>query len=367
MTEKAETTAHPAADVQLDYVEMYVEDLDAAAFSWVDGYGFTVVGTGGSTEHRSLALRQGGISLVLTMATSDRHPAAAYVAAHGDGVADIALCTADVAGVYRSAVSAGAAAVREPARHVGGGAPTATATIGGFGDVAHTLVDRAAATGTGLPAGFVPVLEPARRPAAGVGLQKIDHIAVCVENGQLDPTVEYYRRTLGFDFIFEEKIAVGTQAMNSKVSQSLSGSVTLTLLEPEYGAQPGQIDDFLKGHQGPGVQHLAFATDDSVRAVHALESRGVTFLSTPDAYYDRLGERVTPRRHTPADLRAANLLADEDHDGQLFQIFTVSAHPRRTIFYEIIERQGTRTFRAANIKALYEALESDRTGRGGAG
>ncbi|WP_026412961.1 4-hydroxyphenylpyruvate dioxygenase [Actinomadura oligospora] len=363
MTEKAETTTHPGVDVELDHVEMYVEDLDAAAFSWVDGYGFTVVGTGGSAEHRSLALRQGDISLVLTMATSDRHPAHGYVAAHGDAVADIALRTADVAGVYKAAVAAGAAAVREPARH-GGGAPAVTATIGGFGDVVHTLVGRADASATGLPVGFVPVLEP-RRTASGAGLTKIDHIAVCVENGQLDPTIDYYRRILGFDFIFEEKIIVGTQAMNSKVSQSRSGSVTLTLLEPESGAQPGQIDDFLKGHQGPGVQHLAFATDDAVRAVHALESRGVSFLSTPGAYYDLLGERVTPRTHTIDDLRAANLLADEDHEGQLFQIFTTSAHPRHTVFYEIIERQGTRTFRAANIKALYEALEVDRTDESG--
>ncbi|MBI0301033.1 VOC family protein, partial [Streptomyces sp. PRKS01-29] len=181
--------------------------------------------------------------------------------------------------------------------------------------------------------------------------------------GGLGPAVAYYQQALGFRDVFAEHIVVGAQAMHSKVVQSPSGTVTLTLIEPDDTALPGQIDEFLKSHQGSGVQHLAFSSHDAVGSVRALSERGVTFLTTPDAYYDLLGERIdlSPRRL--ADLRATGVLADEDHDGQLFQIFTASTHPRHTLFYEVIERQGAQTFGSANIKALYEAVELERTGQ----
>ncbi|MFS7879392.1 VOC family protein [Streptomyces asiaticus] len=391
--------AEPLADLAIDYVELYVENLDSSAFQWVDRYAFTIVGNGGSADHRSLALRHGRITLVLTQATSDRHPASAYVLSHGDGVADIALRTADVRAAFEAAVANGAVVHRRPARHTGDG-PSVTAAVHGFGDVVHTLVERAPDTGPGLPAGFVPTdgeerpdgpgaeaglaevglagagptevnpteVSPAEVSAAevgpaGVGLLDIDHIAVCLGTGGLGPAVAYYQQALGFRDVFAEHIVVGAQAMHSKVVQSPSGTVTLTLIEPDDTALPGQIDEFLKSHQGSGVQHLAFSSHDAVGSVRALSDRGVTFLSTPDAYYDLLGERIdlSPRRL--ADLRATGVLADEDHDGQLFQIFTASTHPRHTLFYEVIERQGAQTFGSANIKALYEAVELERTGQ----
>ncbi|MEE4593744.1 4-hydroxyphenylpyruvate dioxygenase [Streptomyces sp. DSM 41524] len=371
--------AEPLADLAIDYVELYVENLDSSAFQWVDRYAFAIVGSGGSADHRSLALRHGRITLVLTQATSDRHPASAYVLSHGDGVADIALRTADVRAAFEAAVANGAGVHRRPARHTGDG-PSVTAAVHGFGDVVHTLVERAPDTGPGLPAGFVPMdgeerpdgpgaeaglaeAGPAGAGPVGVGLLDIDHIAVCLGTGGLGPAVAYYQQALGFRDVFAEHIVVGAQAMHSKVVQSPSGTVTLTLIEPDDTALPGQIDEFLKSHQGSGVQHLAFSSHDAVGSVRALSDRGVTFLSTPDAYYDLLGERIdlSPRRL--ADLRATGVLADEDHDGQLFQIFTASTHPRHTLFYEVIERQGAQTFGSANIKALYEAVELERTGQ----
>ncbi|EXU62886.1 4-hydroxyphenylpyruvate dioxygenase [Streptomyces sp. PRh5] len=361
--------AEPLADLAIDYVELYVENLDSSAFQWVDRYAFDIVGSGGSADHRSLALRHGRITLVLTQATSDRHPASAYVLSHGDGVADIALRTADVRAAFETAVANGAGVHRRPARHTGDG-PSVTAAVHGFGDVVHTLVERAPDTGPGLPAGFVPMDGEERPdgPGAGAGpaeagLLDIDHIAVCLGTGGLGPAVAYYQQALGFRDVFAEHIVVGAQAMHSKVVQSPSGTVTLTLIEPDDTALPGQIDEFLKSHQGSGVQHLAFSSHDAVGSVRALSDRGVTFLSTPDAYYDLLGERIdlSPRRL--ADLRATGVLADEDHDGQLFQIFTASTHPRHTLFYEVIERQGAQTFGSANIKALYEAVELERTGQ----
>ncbi|MEV4641076.1 4-hydroxyphenylpyruvate dioxygenase [Actinoplanes sp. NPDC049548] len=348
----------------IDYLEFYVDDLDQAAFTWVDQYGFTVAGSGGSADHRSLALRQGDITLVLTEPTSDHHPASAYLLEHGDGVADIALRTTDVEATFRAAVAGGAEVVRRPVRH-GGPGPSVTAAIGGFGDVVHTLVERPAGAGPGLPVGFRAALKTGETRPDAAALQQVDHIAVCLTAGSLLPTVDHYRRILGFRDIFKERISVGAQVMESTVVQSGSGAVTLTLIEPDESAQPGQIDEFLKSHQGAGVQHVAFSSPDVVRTVRVLGRRGVPFLTTPPAYYDLLGERVHLPDAKVESLRATNVLVDENAEGQLFQIFTASTHPRHTIFFEIIERQGAGTFGSANIKALYEAVERERTGQRG--
>ncbi|NDZ98143.1 4-hydroxyphenylpyruvate dioxygenase, partial [Streptomyces sp. SID10116] len=237
------------------------------------------------------------------------------------------------------------------------------AAFRGFGDLVHTLVRRGPDEGPGLPAGHVPVegAESNAERAAAVGLSELDHVAVCLPAGDLDAMVAYYRDALGFRFVFEEHIVVGAQAMESKVVQSRSGTVTLTLIEPDTSAATGQIDEFLKGHQGAGVQHLAFSSRDAVESVRALAGRGVSFLRTPASYYDLLGQRVDLGEERLADLRSTHVLADEDHDGRLFQIFTASTHPRKTLFFEVIERQGAATFGSANIKALYEAVELERT------
>ncbi|ATL32455.1 4-hydroxyphenylpyruvate dioxygenase [Streptomyces formicae] len=353
--------ADPLADLSIDYVELYVEDVDAAASSWVERYGFAVVGTGASADHRGIALRHGKIALVVTEALSEQHPASAYVLEHGDGVADIALRTADVEAAFDAAVARGAHAHRRPERHAAEGGPGVTAALRGFGDLVHTLVQRDPAAPSGLPAGFEPVPGADDEGAGDVGLVDLDHIAVCLNAGDLEPMVDYYCDTLGFRSIFEEHIVVGTQAMDSTAVQGASGTVTLTLIEPDTSAASGQVDDFLKSHQGAGVQHLAFSARDAVDSVRALSDRGVTFLRTPSSYYDRLGRRVDLSEGRLEDLRATNVLAAEDHDGQLFQIFTASAHARGTLFFEIIERQGSATFGSANIKALYEAVEVERT------
>jgi 4-hydroxymandelate synthase len=142
--------------------------------------------------------------------------------------------------------------------------------------------------------------------------------------------------------------------------QSTSGKVTLTLIEPDATRESGQIDEFLKNHGGAGVQHVAFVTDQIVASVGAMAERGVGFLPTPGSYYDLLADRITLDRHSIAGLRELDILVDEDHQGQLFQIFARSTHPRKTFFLEVIERAGARTFGSGNIKALYEAVEVER-------
>lgn len=160
--------------------------------------------------------------------------------------------------------------------------------------------------------------------------------------------------------IFTEYITVGTQAMDSQVVQSSSGAITLTLLEPDTSRDPGQLDEFVKNFGGGGVQHVAFTSDDIVGSVRRMGAHGTEFLKTPPAYYRLLAERMQPNGHSIEDLLATNVLADEDQNGQLFQLFARSVLPRNTLFFEVIERVGARTFGTRNISSLYEAVEMER-------
>ncbi|MEU6024753.1 4-hydroxyphenylpyruvate dioxygenase [Micromonospora sp. NPDC048871] len=343
--------------ISLDHIEFYVSDLAAETQRLVDGFGLAVYsGTDPAAppEARSAGLGRGEIRLVLTQPLVEDHPAAAYVERHGDGVADISLGVADPAAAFAEAVRRGARPVAAPHDVEG----VVRATIMGFGDVAHTFVRRP----EGMDARHLPGLlpRPEAEPTWDSGLSAVDHFAVCLEAGQLDPTVRFYEEVLDFRMIFEEQIVVGNQAMNSKVVQSVGGAVTLTLIEPDVTRSPGQIDEFLKNHGGAGVQHVAFNADDIVAAVQNIQRRGVEFLSTPDTYYTMLASRMELARHTVSDLREVNVLVDADHHGQLFQIFTRSAHPRKTFFLELIERLGAQTFGSGNVKALYEAVELQR-------
>jgi 4-hydroxymandelate synthase len=338
-----EPLPHP---LTLGYVELYVADPAGAAAPLVEQYSFTPIAQGGDDRSRSIVLAQGRMSLVLTQGISEDHPATRYVLAHGDGVATIALQTDDVTASMADAVGRGA-------RVVG---PAADNTIAAFGDVVHTFVPRRSER---YPE-HLTALPTATLTSDEIGLLALDHFAVCVEGGELDATVAYYERVLGLELTFTERIEVGAQAMNSKVVQSPDRSLTLTIIEPDTTLSPGQIDEFVKNHDGAGVQHLAFSTDDAVRTVGALSARGVRFLSTPGAYYEAMNQRLTLAAHTPDELRALNLLIDTDHGGQLFQIFTASTHERRTLFFEIIERLGAQSFGTSNITALYQAVESER-------
>jgi 4-hydroxymandelate synthase len=350
-------------DLGVDHVGFSVGDLTEATEFFVSGYGMevyaqSVPGTSDDAVRRA-TLGGGNIRVLLTDARGADHPATAFVDRHGDGVSDIALSTADAAGAFAEAVRRGARPVAEPSERDG----IVTATIAGFADVTHTFVQRAPGVDSralpGLSA-VSPVAGEAGTPdAAGAGLHTVDHFAVCLEPGQLAATVAFYETVLDFSMVFTERIIVGGQAMDSQVVQSRSGAVTLTLIEPDTSREPGQIDKFIKEHGGGGVQHVAFATDDIVRAVRRLGADGVRFLTTPSTYYDLVPERLDLRRHSLDALRESHILVDEDQDGQLLQIFTRSAHPRGTLFFEVIERLGARTFGSGNIKALYTAVEME--------
>jgi 4-hydroxymandelate synthase len=190
-------------------------------------------------------------------------------------------------------------------------------------------------------------------------LRKIDHAAVCVPAGELDATIAFHEQVFGFRVIFQEYIEIGGQGMMSKVVQSPSGGVTFTLIQPDLTRRAGQIDDFLAWHDGAGVQHVAFLTEDIVTAVRAFAERGVEFAETPSGYYDMLSARLGATDIPVDALRPLGILVDRDHWGQMYQIFAKSVHIRRTYFIELIDRHGARTFGTSNIPALYEAKERE--------
>jgi 4-hydroxymandelate synthase len=343
---------------QVDHVELYVGDAQQMTFYLCSTFDFEVLGQGRVAGQRSVLLGHGDIRLLLTSGLRADQPATGYVQRHGDGVAAIGLRTDDAEKAFTEAVHRGARPIAQPrvwGRH--DGSEVVTASVSGFGDVSHRFVQR------GEGAAFLPgaVDEPASGPGGGKLLQTVDHFAVCVPAGELVTTVAYYQRVFGFAQIFEERIEVGAQAMDSKVVQDPGGTVTLTILAPDPARQPGQIDDFLSSHDGAGVQHIALSTAEIATAVTTFTKRGVRFLSTPSSYYDGV-ERRLGTVGVPMDrLRAGNILVDRDHWGEMFQIFTESAFVRRTLFFELIERHGALTFGSNNVKALYEAKERERS------
>lgn len=355
-----------------DHVEMYVDDAAQAASRLCAAFGFRVCGRGGPDTGlvgcRSVLLGQGGIRILLTSALADDHPAREYVARHGDGVAAIAFAVPDAARAYAFALDGGAQPVHAPRAHTRGDDTVVTATVSGFGDVVHRLVSRRGPGHEFLPGAIdmAPGAAGATATDPDPGrdlLRTLDHVAVCVPAGELDPTVRHYERAFGFTEIFAEYVEIGDQGMRSRVVQSPAGQATFTILQPDEARGRGQLDDFLDWHGGAGVQHLAFLTADIVTAIRGFSARGAAFASTPASYYDLLSERAGAADVPVAALREVGALVDRDHWGQMFQIFTQSTHPRRTFFLELIERRGARTFGTNNIKALYEAKERELAGQ----
>ncbi|MGB8939598.1 MAG: 4-hydroxyphenylpyruvate dioxygenase [Streptomyces sp.] len=345
-------------DIQsIDHIELFVEDAEKAAVDLRDHFGFAVAGRGGARTGlrgcESVLLRQHDITLLVTSATSPGHRAAEYVERHGHGVGVVALRVDDAHAAFAEAVERGAAPVAPPETFGPAGDQVAFASVTGFGDVEHRFVSRDRSGGP-----FAPLIEETGHGHLGEGLlTAVDHLAVCVPAGTLEETVHRYEEIFGLRQTFEERIVVGSQAMDSKVVQSGSGALTLTIIEPDVTRAPGQIDRFIEAHDGAGVQHIAFLTDDILTAVPRSAERGVRFLTTPSSYYEMLTPRLGPIGVPVEALREIDVLADRDHAGVMLQIFTESRHERGTLFYELIDRRGARTFGSNNIHALYEAVE----------
>ncbi len=349
-------------NLDIEHIEFYVDDVTAMTQSLCGAYGFRVYGRGGPETglpgQRSVLVGQGAIRILLTSGLRDDHPASQFVARHGDGVGVIAFRTDDAAAAYADADAAGATGTGQPRTWQNDETRVVTAEIVGFGDVAYRFIERHGPDAEFLPGGIV--MEPgAYAGAADDLLTLIDHVALCVPAGELDPIVAFHERVLGFKVIFEDYAEVGAQGMMSKVVQSSSGGATFTIIEPDLSRQAGQIDDFLAWHGGAGVQHLAFLTQDIVHAVRIFTERAAGFAVTPSSYYDMLGARLGTTEIPVESLRPLGILVDHDHWGQMYQIFAKSTHVRRTYFHELIDRRGARTFGMNNIPALYAAKERE--------
>lgn len=327
--------------LDIAHLEFYAQDREAVVGYFTESFGFAVTATCQEPGRSATLLRQGTVRLVIASGPET----AEFVEEHGDGVADIALACEDIPAAIERAEAAGV-------RRLG------PATLAGFGGVRHTLVPATSARHA-FPDGRPWVTTPASaRPEPFI--RKLDHIAVCVPAGMLYEIVRLYEHGFGFDQYSSEYVEVGAQAMDSIVVRSASGNTTFTILEPDKSRDPGQVDGFLERNAGAGVQHLAFLVDDIIMAVREYRDRGVEFLSTPDAYYAMLPDRVGDLGVDIADLRNAQVLADRDTWGYLLQLFSRSPHERNTIFYELVQRRGAQGFGSSNIRALYESVERER-------
>jgi 4-hydroxyphenylpyruvate dioxygenase len=292
-------------------------------------------------------------------------PLGKRVAAHGDGVVDLALEVSSAEDAYNYAVAHGALGVEAPHLLEDESGKVVVAAIATYGDTRHTLVERSGYSGAYLP-GYVPapsVVAPGERGF----FTEIDHCVGNVELGKMDEWVDFYHRVMGFTNMKEfvgDDIATEYSALMSKVVADGSRKVKFPLNEPAVGKRKSQIDEYLEFFGGPGVQHLALATDDIAASVRAMTAAGVEFLATPGSYYEELGSWVGETRVPLDELRELGILADRDEDGYLLQIFTQPVQDRPTVFFELIERHGSQGFGKGNFKALFEAIEREQARRG---
>ena len=351
-----------------DFIEFYVGNAKQASHYYRSAFGFDLVAyrgpETGTRDRASYLLQQNKVRLVLTTPMTPDHPIAAHINRHGDGVRDIALWVDDARDAFAKAVERGARPTQEPTVLRDEAGEVVVAGIETYGDTIHSLVERRNYTGTFLP-GFKPV--PSRFKPDPVGLQYVDHCVGNVELGAMNRWVNFYQDVMGFKNLisFDDKdISTEYSSLMSKVVASGNDRIKFPINEPANGRKKSQIDEYLEFYRGPGVQHLAIATNDIVRTVTVLRDRGVDFLQVPTTYYDTVLDRVGKIDEDIGPLKELGILVDRDDEGYLLQIFTKPVEDRPTLFYEIIQRKGARSFGKGNFKALFEAIEREQALRG---
>jgi 4-hydroxyphenylpyruvate dioxygenase len=353
-----------------DHVEIWVGNAKQSAYFYEHAFGFLPVAYAGPEtgvrDRTSYVLEQGDVRFVLTSALRPDHEVARHAHMHGDGVKDVAFRVPDASEAYRQALQRGARGVEEPRWIDDEHGRIQLSSIATYGEVVHSFVNREDYAGPYLP-GYRAIESEDGQVGLGVGLKLVDHVVGNVELGRMNHWVEFYERCLGFrelTHFTDEAISTEYSALMSKVMMGGDGRFKLPINEPAEGKRKSQIEEYLEFYGGPGVQHIAFATDDIVGTVEALRERGIRFLNTPDAYYEDVGERVGEIDEDWSALRRLKILADRDDEGYLLQIFTKTAQDRPTLFFEVIERHGAVGFGEGNFKALFEAIEREQALRG---
>jgi len=357
---------------RIDHVRFLVGNARQSAYFYRNAFGFDVIAYAGLETRRKhesgYVLRQGNINFVLVSPLGPDHPQAKSLAQHGDGVIDIALEVDDVAKAYETTTRRGARGVVEPTLLEDKHGVYEYATIAAYGDTTHSFVNRDRYRGTFAP-GYEP-LDPERYSPSTyhhAGLKAIDHIVANVEEGKMNDWVRWYQEVMGFNQLisFDDKdISTEYSALMSKVMQNGNGRIKFPINEPARARRRSQIEEYLQFYHGPGVQHIALATRDIIATVRTLRRNDVSFLRVPQSYYDMLPDRIGTIDEDLEDLSEVGILVDRDEDGYMLQIFTKPIADRPTLFFEIIERHGSRSFGKGNFKALFEAIEREQDKRG---
>ncbi|SOD65014.1 4-hydroxyphenylpyruvate dioxygenase [Streptomyces zhaozhouensis] len=357
----------------MDAVVFAVGNAKQAAHYYSTAFGMTLVAyrgpEHGSPEFASYVLESGGARFVFTSVvrpTSEAgHRLARHVADHGDGVVDLAIEVPDARAAFAHATAQGASPLQEPEELSDENGTVVVAAVATYGETRHTLVERRDYKGPYLP-GYVATSPLVARPERRF-FQAVDHCVGNVELGRMNEWVAFYQRVMGFTNMKEfvgDDIATEYSALMSKVVADGTRKVKFPINEPAPGRKKSQIDEYLEFYGGPGVQHIALATNDIIATVSAMREAGVEFLGVPDSYYDELGSWVGETRVPVETLREHRVLADRDEDGYLLQIFTKPVQDRPTVFFELIERHGSMGFGKGNFKALFEAIEREQARRG---
>jgi 4-hydroxyphenylpyruvate dioxygenase len=352
-----------------DYIEFYVGNAKQSAYYYQAAWGYELVAYSGletgDKDKTSYVLQQGKARIVLTTAHNPEHPISKHVLKHGDGVKVLALWVDDAEKSYNETVKRGAISAIPPQTHKDEFGEVKTASICTYGETIHTFVERKNYKGT-----FLPGFKPAKSlfKVKSVGLKYIDHCVGNVPLGEMNKWVKFYEDVMGFKLLitFDDKqIATEYSALMSKVVSNGNGYIKFPINEPAKGKKKSQIEEYLDFYLTGGVQHIAIATDNIMETVTDLKSRGIEFLETPDSYYDEtLTQRIGKIDEDISDLRKLKILVDRDEEGYLLQIFSKPVEDRPTVFYEIIQRKGAKSFGAGNFKALFEAIEREQERRG---
>lgn len=351
-----------------DHIEFYVGNARQSAYFYRAAFGMSLVAYAGPETGRrdraSYVLQQGKVRFVLTTPLRPDSEIAAHVHRHGDGVRAIALWVDDARSAWEETTKRGARSVQEPTVSEDADGRVMTASIAAYGDTIHTFVERKDYRGVFFP-GYQAM--PTDNVARPVGLLHVDHVVGNVGWGAMNEWVDFYAKVMGFSLYqhFDDKdISTEYSALMSKVMANGNGFVKFPINEPAEGRRKSQIEEYLDFYGGPGVQHMALATNDILATVTKMKEQGVSFLTVPHSYYAELQSRVGKIDEPVEELEKLGILVDRDDEGYMLQIFTRPVEDRPTVFYEIIQRKGSRSFGKGNFKALFEAIEREQALRG---
>jgi 4-hydroxyphenylpyruvate dioxygenase len=352
-----------------DYVEFYVGNAKQAAHYYMTAFGFQPLAYAGPEtgikDKASYAVRQHKLTFVLTTPIRSGNEIADHIYKHGDGVKALALKVNDATSAWEETTKRGARSYMKPQRLNDQEGEVVLSGIHTYGDTVHLFVERNNYSGAFLP-GYREWSNPYFK-TTDTGLQYVDHCVGNVGWNQMNPWVKFYEDVMGFRNIltFDDKdISTEYSALMSKVMSNGNGFVKFPINEPAEGKKKSQVEEYLEFYDGEGVQHVALATDDIVKTVTELRDRGVEFLRVPTTYYDDLLDRVGHIDEDLEPLKELGILVDRDDEGYLLQLFTKPVEDRPTLFFEIIQRKGAKSFGKGNFKALFEAIEREQGERG---